>query len=412
VAIATSISWEVTLVAAFIGVLVITVLGPIVRVGRRAGVKQTVLSKQVVGTITDVFQGVKPIKAMAREGRVSPMLEDGTRGLEKAMRKQVLSREAIAALQEPIATSMLCLGIFGMTRLGFNLASMAVMALVISRILDTLNRLQRRYLRVAVQESAYWSLMETIEAAELARERSPEGAPVTLEVGVGLHSVGFRYANEVLFEDLTLEIPAGEITALVGPSGSGKTTIVDLVVGLVQPDEGTVVVDGMPLASVDLAAWRRRIGYVPQEMFLLHDTGAMNVALGDPDVTEDDIVRALKDARAWRFVSRMPDGIGTIVGERGSALSGGQRQRIAIARALLHDPLLLVLDEATAALDRASEAEIWETVVDLRGRMAILAISHQPALLSVADRVYHIENGRAKAIAGDAAIGHAPRGVS
>lgn len=413
VAIAIAISWKVTLAAALIGVFVMTVLGPIVKVGRRAGVKQTILSKQVVGTLTDIFQGVKPLKAMAREHRVSPLLEDGTRRLEKAMRKQVLSREAIAALQEPIATGMLCLGIFGMSQLGFNLASMSVMALTISRTLDTLNRAQRRYVRVAVQESAYWSLMETIEEAELACERPTEGAPVALETAVSLQSIGFRYADEVLFEDLTLEIPAGEITALVGPSGSGKTTIVDLVVGLAQPDEGKVLVDGTPLADVDLAAWRQRIGYVPQEMFLLHDTVAMNVALGDPDVTEADIIRALKDARAWNFVSRMPEGIGTIVGERGSALSGGQRQRIAIARALLHEPLLLVLDEATAALDSASEAEVWETVADFRGRMAVLAISHQPALLGVADRVYHIENGRAKAIAvgesGSVAIGTGPR---
>jgi ATP-binding cassette subfamily C protein len=238
--------------------------------------------------------------------------------------------------------------------------------------------------------------METIEAAEGAQERPPAGKPVALARAIEIDGVRFRHDEELLFDDLSLRIEAGSVTALVGPSGSGKTTVVDLVVGLVQPDAGEVRVDGTPLGQMDMTAWRRRIGYVPQEMFLLHDTVAMNVGLGDPDVDRDDIERALRDARAWDFVSRMPQGVDTVVGERGSALSGGQRQRIAIARALLHEPALLVLDEATAALDERSEAEIWETVASLRDRMAVLAISHQPALLGVADTVYRIDHGRAK----------------
>jgi ATP-binding cassette subfamily C protein len=147
-------------------------------------------------------------------------------------------------------------------------------------------------------------------------------------------------------------------------------------------------------------------------MFLLHDTIAMNVALGDPEVTRDDIVRALQDAHAWEFVSSMPDGIDTVVGERGSALSGGQRQRIAIARAILHDPWLLVLDEATAALDPESEALIWEAVKELRGRTTVLAISHQSMLLDVADRVYRVEAGAATAIAAGEVRGPAVSAVA
>jgi ATP-binding cassette subfamily C protein len=299
---------------------------------------------------------------------------------------------------------MMCLGIFAMWQLGFNLASMSVMTLVVFRTLETLNRAQRRYVRVAVQESAYWSLLRTIEEAENTRECATGGAPARFDDAIALRSVKFRHQEEPLFEDLSLEIPAGQITALTGPSGSGKTTIVDLVVGLVSPEGGEVLLDGRPLSEIDLASWRRNIGYVPQEMFLLHDTIAMNVALGDPDVSRDDIVRALKEAHAWEFVSRMPDGIDSIVGERGSALSGGQRQRIAIARAVLHDPKLLVLDEATAALDPASEAVVWEAVKELRARTAVLAISHQPALLEVADRVYCVEDGAAHEVAGDERI--------
>ena len=262
--------------------------------------------------------------------------------------------------------SMLCLGVVAMMLMDFNIGAMGVMLLLVQRTLDGLNKAQRRYQRVVVDESAYWSLMRTIEDAEKAEERSSGGEPATLDDAIALCSVSFRYQRELLFEDLSLEIPAGRITALTGPSGAGKTTIVDLAVGLVKPDGGDIRIDGRRLDEIDLASWRQHVGYVPQEMFLLHDTIAMNVALGDPDVTRDDIVRALKDAHAWEFVSGMPDGIDTVVGERGSALSGGQRQRIAIARALLHDPWLLVLDEATAALDPESEALIWEAVKELR----------------------------------------------
>jgi ATP-binding cassette subfamily C protein len=399
VTMALAISWKVTLVAATIGVVVVLVLGPLVRVGRRAGIKQTKLFKWMLGLLTDVFQGVKPLKAMAREGRVAPMLELGTRRMESATRKQVFSREAIAALQEPIMVSMLCLGVAVMMLMDFNIGATAVMLLLVSRTLDAINKAQRRYQRVAVQESAYWSLMQTIEDAEKAEERAAGGEPATLDDAIELRSVNFRYQHELLFENLSLEIPAGRITALTGPSGAGKTTIVDLAVGLVTPEGGDIRIDGRLLDDLDLASWRQHVGYVPQEMFLLHDTIAMNVALGDPDITRDDIVRALKDAHAWDFVSRMPDGIDTVVGERGSALSGGQRQRIAIARAMLHDPWLLVLDEATAALDPESEALIWEAVKELRGRTTVLAISHQSMLLDVADRVYRIEGGIATAIA-------------
>jgi ATP-binding cassette subfamily C protein len=194
---------------------------------------------------------------------------------------------------------------------------------------------------------------------------------------------------------LSLELQAGRITAIVGPSGTGKTTIVDLITGLVEPESGDVALDGTPLREIDLRAWRETVGYVPQEMLLLHDSIRTNVTFGDPDITEARIQEALRDAGAWDFVSRLPEGIDASVGERGALLSGGQRQRIAIARALVHAPQLLILDEATAALDAASEAEVWASVAQLRGKTTVVAISHQPALTAIADRVYRIENGKA-----------------
>ena len=205
----------------------------------------------------------------------------------------------------------------------------------------------------------------------------------------------FSYAERKILDQLSLEIPAGGLTTLIGPSGSGKTTVIDLIIGLLQPQSGTVLIDDQPSFSLDSKKWRRMIGYVPQETLLLHDSVAHNVTLGDPKLSDADAEAALKAAGAWDFVQALPEGLASTVGERGNKLSGGQRQRIVIARALVNKPELLILDEATSALDPASELEIRKTVEGLRGKLTILAISHQTNMVEAADRVYRLENGKA-----------------
>jgi ATP-binding cassette subfamily C protein len=162
-----------------------------------------------------------------------------------------------------------------------------------------------------------------------------------------------------------------------------------------------VWIDDLPLAKVDLKSWRKMIGYVPQETLLQHDTVFINVTLGDPELGEKEVEDALRAAGAWEFVLEMPQGVHSTVGERGGLLSGGQRQRIAIARALVHKPKLLILDEPTSALDPVSEAAICETLSQLRGEITILAISHQPTIMNVADRAYNLHDGKALLLEGD-----------
>jgi ATP-binding cassette subfamily C protein len=213
---------------------------------------------------------------------------------------------------------------------------------------------------------------------------------------VAFENVGIRYAlgPEVL-GDLTFSIAPRSFQFLTGPSGAGKTTIADLILGLHQPYEGEVLLDGVPLREIDLASWRRMVGYVPQELVLFHDTIFANVALGDPRIGEAEVRHALEVAGAWDFVRRLPEGIRTHVGESGAKLSGGERQRIALARALVSSPRLLILDEVTSALDPDTEWQICRGIRALAGDMAVLAITHRPAFLEIADQVYRIEDGRA-----------------
>ncbi len=168
-----------------------------------------------------------------------------------------------------------------------------------------------------------------------------------------------------------------------------------MLCGLAEPKSGEILIDGVPLHNIDLRQWRHLIGYVSQDTVLLHDTILNNTLVGAPTLTTEDAERALKQAGAWDFISSFPEGIQTVVGERGGMLSGGQRQRIAIARALAHQPLLLLLDEPTSALDPQSEQLICETLKKLAEDYTIVAVSHQPAVINAADRVFILSNGQA-----------------
>jgi ATP-binding cassette subfamily C protein len=394
--IALAVAWQATLAAALGALFTVGVLSALVRMGERAGRKQTVILQSLLGRLTDALQAVKLLKATGREDTIGPLLAEDTRRLKRQLRRRVLSREAMRALQEPILVTLLGVGAFvALSVLGMALSSVIVLTLVFVRALTRINSMQSKYQSMVTEASALWSLVSMIERAEAEREPAGGTRAPTLSRGVVLRDVRLAYEGRPIFDGLSLDLPVGQITAILGPSGTGKTTITDLVSGLVQPDAGDVLVDDVPLPELDVRRWRERIGYVPQEMLLLHDSVRINVTFGDAEVSDAQVESALRDAGAWDFVSQLPGGLDASVGERGALLSGGQRQRIAIARALVHRPSLLILDEATAALDAEAEAAVWATVEGLRGRTTILAISHQPALAEVADCIYRIEHARA-----------------
>jgi ATP-binding cassette subfamily C protein len=293
----------------------------------------------------------------------------------------------------------LAIGLYAtQTRLDLPLATVIILAVVCGRIVGALGQAQKEFQRLATCESAFWSLQATIAQAEGAREQTRGAAIPSLQHAIALRGVGFAYDGDVVLKDASLAVPARTLTAIVGASGAGKTTVVDLIIGLLQPQAGTVLIDDVALQTLDAARWRALVGYVPQETFLLHDSVGMNVRLGDPTLSPADVEAALRAAGAWDFVAALPQGADTVVGERGARLSGGQRQRIALARALIRRPQLLILDEATAALDPATEAEICRTLVQLKREMTILAISHQGPLIGVADHVYRVDAGRIIAV--------------
>jgi ATP-binding cassette subfamily C protein len=243
--------------------------------------------------------------------------------------------------------------------------------------------------------------MERKEQSKINDVRSYEKKceEVKLKKSIVLDGVCFAYPNaeEPAVENVSLEIPARSMVGFVGQTGSGKTTMVDLILGLFEPQEGRVVVDGVPIRKHNVDQWQENIGYVPQQIFLSDDTVARNIAFGVP---EDEInINAVKDAarraHIYDFVEgQLPDQWDTMVGELGVKLSGGQRQRIGIARALYHQPPILVFDEATSALDQATEASVMEAIYELEEDHTLLLIAHRLITVRRADKIIMLEGGR------------------
>ena len=228
--------------------------------------------------------------------------------------------------------------------------------------------------------------------------REPTGdarRPVHLRQAVQLESVSFRYEEgaEPALVSVDLTIAAGQTTAIVGPSGAGKSTIADLLLGLIVPSRGRVLVDGTPLTADLLPAWRDGIGYVPQDSFHFHDTIRANLLWARPEASEGQLWEAL-DVAAAGFVRRLPQGLDTVLGDRGVRLSGGERQRVALARALVRRPALLVLDEATSSLDSENERRVQDAIEQLHGHLTMVVITHRLTTVRFADVIHVLEGGR------------------
>jgi ATP-binding cassette subfamily C protein len=277
-------------------------------------------------------------------------------------------------------------------------AGLLLLLFLFNRMIPLFNSIQQSYQQYLNALPAFAGVMDIqtrCEAAAEPRVRSADA--VEFRESVRFEGVSFAYGGEgtsPAIRDLDLTIKAGETTAIVGPSGAGKSTLADLVMGLILPDQGSVLVDGKPLSPKRIKSWRDQIGYVAQDTFLFNDTVRANLLWARPDVGEEEIRQALRLAGAEEFVSELPDGLETILGDRGVRLSGGERQRLALARALLREPSLLILDEATSALDSENERRIQRAIEGLHGRMTILIITHRLSTIRGADIIHVLESGR------------------
>lgn len=395
------VSWKLAISSLIVGILIMLVLGRFISMSRRASQVNSDSFDRMQRQLTDMLGGIKPLKAMGMQNLVGPLLKAEAELINKSVRNLVTAKHGLQWLREPILTIFIALGLYGALAIwNLSFEVVVIMTLLFYRTTTSVARVQISYQQLVSSDVYYRRIKKKIEIAQENQENIVGKIHSRFSNSIKLENIFITLGNHPVLSNLSMHIPAKKFTTLFGPSGSGKTTLADILIGLYKPDEGKILIDDISLDQINLDSWRKVIGYVPQDIFLFNDTLLNNVTLGDPQYTETNAKEALKAAGAWSFVSTQSNGINSLVGERGLMISGGQRQRIAIARALVRNPQFLILDEPTTALDPETESEICLTLKNLSNKTTILAISHQPALLEIADNSYKIENGKATLVNG------------
>ena len=372
---------------------------------RALGKKNQKLEATVYRDINQALGGIKEIKVLERNefflNEFSSALYQNLKILRISRLMAVLPKYCI----ESLCIVGLMIAVIVMIKvngdsIGSFIPQIAVFVTAAFRLMPSVGRINEH-------TSAIDATMPSIELIynDLKRVNDNKRSNGTTENGedttqfdaITLNQVEYKYpdAENAVFSDVSLVIPKGKTVALVGESGAGKTTLADCVLGILQPAKGVIKAGDFDIFS-NLPLWHKNIGYIPQFIYLSDDSIRNNIAFGikPSEIDEDKVVEAVKKAKLYDFIKTLPDGLDTVVGERGARLSGGQRQRIGIARALYHDPEILVLDEATSALDNETETAVMESIDGLHGMKTMIIIAHRLSTIENADIIYEVGQGK------------------
>ncbi|MGM8211560.1 ABC transporter ATP-binding protein [Virgibacillus sp. W0430] len=365
------------------------------------GKRNYTLGKDYVAGVSEQINGIKDVKSNTLEASRMKWFLSIT---EKMQNEQVnyTKLRMTSQLYYKIASAILIATFIYAAVLLFQTegAQLLLIIVIFSRLWPIIADIQASIEKIATNIPAFEAVKslqtesmraKEIDASSSNREQYPLNSTITCQ------HVFFRYDKQrdlYALKDINIVLRANEMTAIVGRSGAGKSTLIDVVMGLNEPEKGFFLIDGKPLKKDDLIAWRRSISYVSQEPFLFHATIRENLSLVKSSATEEQMWEALAFSSAAEFVKKLPHGLDTLIGDQGLKLSGGERQRLVLARAILRNPSILVLDEATSSLDTENEAKIQAALDRLKGKMTVIVIAHRLSTIRNADQVIVLDEGR------------------
>ncbi|MCO5101041.1 MAG: ABC transporter ATP-binding protein/permease [Burkholderiaceae bacterium] len=353
---------------------------------------------EVTSVLADTIPGIRVVKAFAQERREAERFrlanEHNRIANDRLNRTWSLFSPSVTLATEIGLLVVWAFGIWQVARGRITVGVLTAFLAYIGRFYTRLDSMSRIVSHTQKAAAGAKRIFEILDHVSSVPEASDPVHLVRMKGHVEVRDLDFRYGNRAVLRGLTLDVAPGEMIGLVGHSGSGKSTLVNLICRFYDPTGGEIRVDGVDIRALPIAEYRRHIGLVLQEPFLFFGTIAENIAYGKPEATREEIVAAARAAHAHEFVLRLPHGYDSLVGERGQALSGGERQRISIARALLIDPRILILDEATSSVDTATEQEIQKALDNLVQGRTTIAIAHRLSTLRKADRLVVLDRGR------------------
>ncbi|TKH00656.1 ABC transporter ATP-binding protein [Peribacillus simplex] len=395
------LSFKMTSFILFFGIILIFFSRKFVKKSQSLGKEALNLTQTYLAGITDHFNGIKDIKSNSLEQTHLNWFFSLSKKMERNM-VEITKVNSTSQMTFKVVSSLL-IAIFVFFSIKMFMAQPAQLMLIMvifSRLWPRFTSIQSNLEQVGSTLPSFKALLdlqnECREARELYDSDYKNIKSIEMKHGLDCRNVYFRYnQNESTYalKNINVHIPSNRMTAIVGRSGAGKSTLIDLLMGLNQPDRGEVSIDDIPLTSDHLLSLRKSISYIPQDPFLFNATIRENLLITDPNASDESIWESLEFAAAADFVSKLPQGLDTLIGDRGVRLSGGERQRLVLARAILRKPSILVLDEATSALDTENEAKIQAAIERLKGTMTIIVIAHRLSTIRNADQVLVMDQG-------------------
>ena len=391
-------SLPVTLAALIVGVSFLFLFRPFQKKSREYGKKAVEANRKLHREMQNQLNSIKEIRAYGVEEHHSELFQNISQEYYD-ISLQTTQLRVIPQLCYSVASAVLIAlaFVFSVLILKTGTAQLVVLVYIFSRLWPVFSSWQGRLQQIQSGLPSYETIRTGIEElSQGVRETVQKNALLTFQREVTFENIGFTYrdGNEEVLKNINFNLPYGSVTALVGPSGAGKSTTADLLLGLLRPTKGQILVDGTVLDENTMCAWRKAIGYIPQQPLIINATIRENLLRFHPEATEEEMIDALKRSLAWPFIEKMPKGLDTVLGDKGTRLSGGERQRIVLARVLIGKPKLIILDEATSALDYESENFIRETIRSLRESTTVLIIAHRMATIRGADRAIILLDGQ------------------